>query len=75
MSSANVPPNAVPNPAAAPAAPAATGTPVAPNRLPKLRDFLRIMVKENASDLVLKANGCPAVRVAGVIRFLGDQPI
>lgn len=44
-------------------------------RLPKLRDFLRIMVKENASDLVLKANGCPAVRVAGVIRFLGDQPL
>jgi twitching motility protein PilT len=45
------------------------------NRLPKLRDFLRIMIKENASDLVLKANGCPAVRVAGVIRFLGDQPL
>jgi len=33
------------------------------------------MVKEDASDLVLKANGCPAVRVAGVIRFLGDQPL
>jgi twitching motility protein PilT len=47
----------------------------APSRLPKLRDFLRIMVKENASDLVLKTNGCPAVRVAGVIRFLGDQPL
>ena len=45
------------------------------SRLPKLRDFLRIMVKENASDLVLKTNGCPAVRVAGVIRFLGDQPL
>ena len=45
------------------------------SRLPKLRDFLRIMVKESASDLVLKANGCPAVRVAGVIRFLGDQPL
>ncbi len=45
------------------------------SRLPKLRDLLRIMVKENASDLVLKANGCPAVRVAGVIRFLGDQPL
>jgi len=44
-------------------------------RQPKLRDFLRIMVKENASDLVLKSNGCPAVRVAGVIRFLGDQPL
>ncbi len=45
------------------------------SRLPKLRDFLRIMVKENASDLVLKTHGCPAVRVAGVIRFLGDQPL
>ncbi|MCR9248049.1 MAG: PilT/PilU family type 4a pilus ATPase [bacterium] len=44
-------------------------------RLPKLRDFLRIMIKENASDLVLKTHGCPAVRVAGVIRFLGDQPL
>jgi twitching motility protein PilT len=33
------------------------------------------MVKENASDLVLKAHGCPAVRVAGQIRFLGDQPL
>lgn len=49
--------------------------PPAASRLPKLADFLRIMVKENASDLVLKANGCPAVRVAGVIRFLGDQPL
>ena len=45
------------------------------NRTPKLRDFLRIMVKEGASDLVLKAHGCPAVRVNGVIRFLGDQPL
>jgi twitching motility protein PilT len=78
LSSANVPPTAASNPAAVTAASAAAvppGTPVPPNRLPKLRDFLRIMVKENASDLVLKANGCPAVRVAGVIRFLGDQPL
>lgn len=44
-------------------------------RQPTLREFLRIMVKEGASDLVLKANGCPALRVAGVIRFLGDQPL
>ncbi len=42
---------------------------------PKLRDFLRIMAKENASDLVLKTNGCPAVRVSGQIRFLGDTPL
>jgi twitching motility protein PilT len=53
----------------------ATPPSIPPGRLPKLRDFLRIMVKENASDLVLKTNGCPAVRVAGVIRFLGDQPL
>ncbi len=31
------------------------------------------MVKENASDLILKVGGCPAMRVAGVIRFLGDE--
>ncbi|MFN7590738.1 MAG: type IV pilus twitching motility protein PilT [Planctomycetota bacterium] len=66
MTSPNLPPK---EPSAAPAAAAGAG------RLPKLRDFLRIMVKESASDLVLKANGCPAVRVAGVIRFLGDQPL
>ena len=71
LTSPNLPPN--PN---APAAPSTTNSGVTPaSRLPKLRDFLRIMVKENASDLVLKANGCPAVRVAGVIRFLGDQPL
>ncbi len=53
-----------------------TPPPASPaSRMPKLRDFLRIMMKENASDLILKANGCPAVRVAGVIRFLGDQPL
>ncbi|HLQ39176.1 MAG TPA: PilT/PilU family type 4a pilus ATPase [Planctomycetota bacterium] len=46
----------------------------APQR-PKLKDFLRIMVKENASDLVLKSGGCPAIRVAGQIRFLGDTPL
>jgi twitching motility protein PilT len=63
--------NSNPGPTAPPAAPAA---PTA-SRAPKLRDFLRIMVKENASDLVLKAHGCPAVRVAGQIRFLGDQPL
>jgi twitching motility protein PilT len=66
VTSPNLPPK---EPSAAPAAAAGAG------RLPKLRDFLRIMVKESASDLVLKANGCPAVRVAGVIRFLGDQPL
>ena len=42
---------------------------------PTLQDLLRIMVKERASDLILKVGGCPAMRVAGVIRFLGDTPL
>ena len=42
---------------------------------PKLGDFLRMMVKEGASDLVLKTGGCPAIRVAGQIRFVGDTPL
>lgn len=42
---------------------------------PDLRDLLRIMMKENASDLILKARGCPAMRVAGAIRFLGDTAL
>ncbi len=75
MTSSNLPPSSTSTPTLqAPAATAATAAATV-GRLPKLRDFLRIMVKENASDLVLKANGCPAVRVAGVIRFLGDQPL
>ncbi len=42
---------------------------------PSLNDYLSLMVKEGASDLILKAGGCPAMRVGGVIRFLGDQPL
>jgi twitching motility protein PilT len=42
---------------------------------PTLPDLLKIMVKERASDLILKAGGCPAMRCAGVIRFLGDVPL
>ncbi|MCB9868500.1 MAG: PilT/PilU family type 4a pilus ATPase [Planctomycetes bacterium] len=42
---------------------------------PTLKGLLRIMVKEGASDLILKSGGCPAMRVAGVIRFIGDQPL
>lgn len=42
---------------------------------PSLHDFLRLMVKEHASDLILKAGSCPAIRLAGSIRFLGDQPL
>ncbi len=60
LSTPHTPPSAPANPA---------------SRQPELRDFLRLMVKESASDLVLKAGGCPAVRVAGGVRFLGDQPL
>lgn len=42
---------------------------------PLLPDLLRIMVKERASDLILKTHGCPAMRIAGSIRFLGDLPL
>ena len=42
---------------------------------PILKDLLRIMSKEQASDLILKSGGCPAMRVNGVIRFLGDTPL
>src|SRR5262245_22117352 len=33
------------------------------------------MIKERASDLILKTHGCPAMRIAGNIRFLGDVPL
>ncbi len=42
---------------------------------PALFDFLRLMVKEGASDLILKSGSCPAMRMAGLIRFLGDTPL
>ncbi|MGE3172957.1 MAG: type IV pilus twitching motility protein PilT [Planctomycetota bacterium] len=49
--------------------------PKTPDNLPRLADFLRMMVKEGASDLVLKTGGCPAIRQSGVIRFVGDTPL
>jgi twitching motility protein PilT len=42
---------------------------------PSLKGLLQIMQKEGASDLFLKAGGCPGMRVAGAIRFVGDQPL
>jgi twitching motility protein PilT len=42
---------------------------------PTLRDLVSIMSKEQASDLILKVGGCPAMRVTGGIRFLGDTPL
>ncbi|MDA0933324.1 MAG: PilT/PilU family type 4a pilus ATPase [Planctomycetota bacterium] len=42
---------------------------------PPIEEFLRIMVKEGASDLILRSGSCPAIRMSGVIRFLGDDPM
>ncbi len=42
---------------------------------PSLKELLKLMVKECASDLILKAGGCPAMRVSGSIRFIGDTPL
>ncbi|MEO0480702.1 MAG: PilT/PilU family type 4a pilus ATPase [Planctomycetota bacterium] len=42
---------------------------------PRIAEFLKVAVKEGASDLVLKVGSCPAVRLAGSIRFLGDTPL
>lgn len=42
---------------------------------PTIKDLLRIACKEQASDLILKSGGCPAMRVNGAIRFLGDTPL
>jgi twitching motility protein PilT len=42
---------------------------------PSLKELLKLMVKERASDLILKAGGCPAMRVSSVIRFIGDTPL
>ncbi len=41
----------------------------------KIEDFLRLMVKEGASDLVLKTGGYPALRLNGRYRFVSDQPV
>lgn len=37
------------------------------------QDLLRWMVKEGGSDLILKSNGLPAVRIHGLIRYLSDE--
>jgi twitching motility protein PilT len=40
---------------------------------PRLQDLLSIMVRQGASDLILKVGSCPAMRVVGEIRFAGDM--
>jgi twitching motility protein PilT len=39
---------------------------------PDLKTLLELMIKENASDLIVKTGSCPAVRVEGEIRFISD---
>src|SRR5262245_19026187 len=41
----------------------------------QIEDLLRIVVKERASDLVLKAGGLPAVRCHVTIKFVSDQAL
>ncbi len=41
----------------------------------KIEEFLRLMVKEGASDLVLKTGSYPAIRLNGQYRFVSDQKI
>ena len=41
----------------------------------RLEELLKFMVKEGASDLIVKTGACPAVRVNGQIHFISDQPL
>ena len=36
------------------------------------RELFRILVKQKGSDLIIKANGCPAMRVQGQIKFVSE---
>jgi len=39
------------------------------------RELFRILVKEQGSDLIIKANGCPAMRVQGRIKFVSESRV
>ena len=39
------------------------------------RELFRILVKERGSDLIIKANGCPAMRVQGRIKFVSETKV
>ena len=39
------------------------------------RELFRILVKEQGSDLIIKANGCPAMRVQGQIKFVSESKV
>jgi len=39
------------------------------------RELFRILVKENGSDLIIKSNGCPAMRVQGRVKFVSESRV
>ncbi len=39
------------------------------------QELFKILVKENASDLIIKANACPAIRVQGRIKFISESRV
>lgn len=41
----------------------------------KIEELLKLMAKENASDLIIKTGGCPAMRINGQVRFVGDEAL
>ncbi len=40
-----------------------------------LEGFLRLVVKEQASDLIIKTGAYPAVRIHGLVRYISDEPV
>ena len=40
-----------------------------------IRELFRILVKEKGSDLIIKADGCPAMRVQGAVKFVSETRI
>ena len=40
-----------------------------------IRELFRILVKEKGSDLVIKADGCPAMRVQGSVKFVSETRV
>lgn len=41
--------------------------------LDEVFEYFRLMVKERASDLILRAGNCPTARIEGKIRFLSEE--
>jgi len=39
------------------------------------RELFRILVKDKGSDLIIKSNGCPAMRVQGKVKFVSENPV